>query len=114
MLSLPPQINAYVAAHYQHYYGSLFIYAPVIMPKQINFHLAFSGKYRVDSASNANIKLDGKRVKPGQVVQLTKANHTNDANTAYRLVLQPKIDPALWHPEYQANHYLRMLKAIML
>lgn len=114
MLSLPPKINDYVATHYQHYYGSLFIYAPVVTPKQINFHLAFSGKYRVDAPSKASIKLNRKQVKRGAVISLVKGNYTSEANTTYRLVLQPKIDSALWQPNYQANHYLRMLKAIML
>lgn len=114
MLSLPPKINDYISQHYQHYYGSLFVYAPIIHPKELNFYLTFTGQYRVDCAQHGIIKIDGNRIRQGQRVNLKAGNHTNETQTTYRLALLPDIDKSLLRTEYQTNHYLRMLKAIML
>lgn len=110
--SLPQSIKSYLADHYQHYYGSIYLYAPRIAPNQFSFYLKFSGRYKV--IAHQSLRLDNKTIHPQQIIVLLRGNHINDARKPYRLVLQPEIQVESLSTAFKKDDYLKMNKAIVV
>lgn len=113
MIQLPEKIAHYIENNYQHYYGSIYLYAPLITPDQLTFHLKFAGQYRLETKSAKKLRLDNKRVRAGQLLTLKSGDHTSSAHQSYRLVFIPSHTDLHLDPQYQDDDYLRMLKAIL-
>jgi len=109
---LPPALKTYLFEHYQHYYGSVYLYAPTIHASQLSFYLSFSGKYRIAAKTKTRVRIDGKYLRAGQIITLKQGDHVTDAKINYRLVLIPKVKMPL-NPEFQEDNWLKMLKAIV-
>ncbi|MFZ2314592.1 MAG: hypothetical protein WAW86_02895 [Gammaproteobacteria bacterium] len=112
MLSLPPKISTYIKNNYQYFYGSIYLYAPLVTKNKLSIDIKFSGKYRVEGKEKARILLDNKVVKVGKVVQLKQGAHLSETKTAYRLVLVPKLKEPL-DAQYTKDNWSRMIKAIV-
>ena len=103
--ALPARITEYINNNYQHFYGSLYLYAPTINPSQLSFNLKFSGRYRIETKAKTQITLDGKRIRPGQIIYLKQGDHITDASHPYRLALIPTIDPAQLDPAFREDRW---------
>ena len=103
--ALPLKIKEYINQHYQHFYGSLYIYAPQIKPSQLSFNLKFSARYRLETKAKRSVMIDGKRIHAGQAFYLTKGDHLTDANDSYRLLLIPDINPVELNPDYKKDRW---------
>lgn len=112
MLSLPPKMTSYLKNNYQHFYGSLYLYAPVVTKNKLSIDIKFKGNYRVEGKEKAKILLDNKLVEVGQMVSLTQGAHLSETKTDYRLVLVPKLKKPL-DEGYKADHWSQMIKAIV-
>ena len=112
MLLLPPRIQTYLHTHYQHFYGSVYLYAPLISKSQLNFFLKFGGKYRITAKPKSHIRIDGKRFRAGQLISFKQGDHLSDANVNYRLVLVPNITMQL-DPAFREDTWVKMIKAIV-
>jgi|GEM_PF-1631552 len=112
ILTLPSELSEYIHKHYQHFYGSLYLYAPEITPDQLTFHLKFTGRYRIESAAKKPIIIDGKRRHPGQTIQLKEGDHLTDAARSYRLQLVPEVARPV-DPIGNKDNWLRMIRAIL-
>lgn len=113
MVSLPENIANYIKQNYTHFYGSIYLYSPLITPNQLSFHLKFSGDYRIDGAKKLALTIDGKRIKANKVMTLKAGDHISYTNKPYRLVLIPAIKMQL-DPTYQDDDATKMIKAIMM
>lgn len=107
-MTLPAPIIRYVSDHYQHYYGSVYLYAPKVEANQLSFFIKFAGKYRVEGKANMNVKIDSQRKHVGKVVALEKGDHLSQANADYRLVLIPDVKMKL-DARYQKDEWLKTL-----
>lgn len=110
-INLPAKISEYIKNNYQHFYGSIYLYSPLISPEQLTFHLKFSGQYKIESNSKRRISIDGKYVRKGQSIELKAGDHVSDALKPYRLVLVPKnikLDPA-----FEKDDWVSMIKGIV-
>lgn len=108
---IPERIKEYIENNYQHFYGSILLYAPFIQAGKQTFDLKFDANYRVEAENMLNI--DGKEVVPGEIVSLNKGQHSSSSQKDYRLALVPtNISPSL-NPKYQKNEMFRMMKAII-
>jgi hypothetical protein len=107
---LPPRIQTYLNEHYQHYYGSIYLYAPVVHASQFNFFIKFSGDYRLKAKTH--VKIDGKRVRANRVIHLNQGDHLTDAKSNYRLIFIPPVKPNL-NPAFQKDNSVNMIKAIV-
>lgn len=108
---LPAKISEYIKNNYQHFYGSIYLYSPLISPEQLTFHLKFSGQYKIESTSKRRISIDGKYVRKGQTVTLKAGDHVSDALKPYRLVLIPnniKLDTT-----FEKDDWVSMIKGIV-
>jgi hypothetical protein len=87
IMGLPPRILDYLRSEFQHYWGSIYLYAPTIVPSQHAFSLKFTSAYQVESAEL--VMIDGKSLQPNSIVSLASGNHLSRSNRPYRLRLTP-------------------------
>ncbi len=88
MDALPPVIKNYLAAEYEHYWGSIYLYAPTIRTGQQQEEIKFTGNYRLESQNL--VYLDNKQYKPYSTIFLTQGVHTSRSSDPYRLKLMPR------------------------
>jgi hypothetical protein len=84
--ALPHIIQQYLLSQYQHYWGSIYLYAPEIDAGNQPVEIKFAGNYQVDS--HAEIQLDGLAISPRAIIYLTKGRHFSTAAALYRLTLK--------------------------
>ncbi len=109
---LPSSIHTYMNQHYKHYYGSIYLYAPIVLPNRHRFPVKFNGQYRIEGKSR--IRLDAILRHPGEVISLQKGVHVSEADEPYRLVLIPRRSVIKLNPYYQNDDYIRMNKGIVV
>lgn len=107
---LPDPIKNYILDHYQHYYGSVFLYAPKINAAQLSFNLKFSANYRV--LTQKPVRIDGKKIHNGKIIYLSKGDHMTAARKNYRLILIPKLKE-LPDPRFQQAQHEKMINPII-
>ncbi len=110
---LPYLIKSYINNHYQHFYGSIYLYAPIVSPSQLSFDIKFSGNYRVQANKTVHIRIDNKIVHARQLLTLKKGDHTSFANGHYRLVFVPNIARKDLPADFNNDEWVRMIKAIV-
>jgi hypothetical protein len=96
MQMLPTKISSWLASEYEHYWGSIYLYAPVITAGKNAIQIKFSGHYLVESEDN--IVIDGKKYHQANNVYLTQGAHISSSRQSYRLKLLAD-DPGLYLPE---------------
>ena len=106
---LPPAILDYLHQHYQHFYGSIYLYAPMVNAPQLNFFLKFPGRYRIEAPIKTRVTIDGKRFHEGQIITLKQGDHLTHAKINYRLALVPEISMSL-DPKFRADWWEKMVK----
>lgn len=111
IMSLPPKIKQYIMQNYDHYDGSLLIYAPLISSNQLSFYLKFTNQYRIDTKAKS-IKIDGKKRHAGQLITLKQGDHTTEADRAYRLTPIQKITQSTHDSVDETNAWISMTRAI--
>lgn len=103
--ALPPEIKNYLHSEYQHFWGSVYLYAPIVTSHHTQ--IKFSGKYKIES--NQSVRLDHKKILPHSVIFLTQGNHTIFAEKPFRLVFIPEGVEEYLHPEFKTDQWLKML-----
>jgi hypothetical protein len=106
MNGLPPSIKSYLTQNYQHLWGSIYSYAPIV-PAGINvFPLKFTGDYIVESTS-PTIMINGKNYRNGEHVQLGNSRLRTRAAQSFRLKL---VDTSLFlDPAYQEDEWGKII-----
>lgn len=105
MAALPPSIHQYLQNQFEHYWGSIYLYAPLIAANAHVVNVKFDGDYLVESQASDVITLGqlGKaqlklaRYRNGEKIHLGKGNYLTKAKQTYRLKLVPelgKLDPS--------------------
>lgn len=107
--ALPKKIKNYLHSQYEHWWGSIYLYAPHIDAKAQNIVLKFSGNYLIESASNDFITLNDKRYFPGAIVSLQKGNIKSNAAHAYRLKLIPANIPFVLDSSHKNDDWVKVI-----
>lgn len=89
MMALPSNIKNYLASQYEHYWGSIYLYAPEVSIPFTIVTIKFSGNYLVEGDDKLQLKINGKKVKPHSMIHLDKKVYISQANETYRLKLIP-------------------------
>ena len=90
MEALPSALKNYLASEYMHWWGSLYTYAPEILPgMQVMVRLKISGNYRVLASSP--IVLNGKTYHRNEIIYLKQGEYLSKSWGVYRLQWLPKI-----------------------
>ncbi|MFI4917962.1 MAG: hypothetical protein ACHP65_00235 [Legionellales bacterium] len=104
---LPKAIHRYLDTQYQHFWGSIFLYAPKIQAGQQSINIKFSGDYEVDA--DAVVSIDNKQYAPKSIITLARQQYVSDSGAAYRLKLIPNQVKGFLEPNYQKNQWKIML-----
>lgn len=113
LMQLPNTIRDYLYANFQHYYGSIYLYAPTINPEQKTFMIKFDGTYRIQTVNNIQITIDQHHMQAGDTIILTKGQHYSTALEAYRLVFITDQGKALMQKTYQDNNFTNMFRLVL-
>jgi hypothetical protein len=105
---VPPLIKNYLATQYQHFWGSIYLYAPTVNAGKQIIKIKFAGTYKINSKKP--ISLQGRKLRPGTVVVLSAQDYASKASQSYRLVLIPAINLSLLKPEYQQDTWEKTLE----
>jgi hypothetical protein len=108
MEKIPTAIKDYLASEYQHYWGSIYLYAPTVASGAQLVNIKFSGRYTINSKST--ITLNSTRMQPGNVVFLEAKQYSSKASAAYRLALTPAINQSLLKSEYKKDDWEKTLE----
>jgi hypothetical protein len=90
MLELPIDIKNYLNAHYQHFWGSIYLYAPEVQAGERLVFIPFSGRYLIEAKVANAISLNGQIYQAQSVINLKKGYYQSNAKIAYRLKLIPE------------------------
>lgn len=106
---LPRPLKDYLSTQYEHFWGSIYLYAPLVSPSQHQIELKFSGLYFIETAKPDIIQLNGRNYKTNHHYQLNKGVYISSANEAYRLKLIPTIDPKLLTHRFQKDDWYHVI-----
>ncbi|MDR3478829.1 MAG: hypothetical protein P4M14_12465 [Gammaproteobacteria bacterium] len=106
-IQLPPKIKDYLLSEYQHFWGSIYLYAPVVKATEDSVFVKFDGRYKLESKKA--VVLDGKPVSPNAFIELSVGNHTSRALYRYRLRFIPQNVAHPLNPSYQKDDWQRLL-----
>jgi hypothetical protein len=81
---LPPLLHVYLVSQYEHAWGNIFVYSPLV--RSGAFTLKFDGSYRVES--NEATIIDGRSHSPEDLVALSRGSHNASEPALFRLQLQ--------------------------
>lgn len=107
MDALPKTIKQYLASQYEHYWGSIYLYAPTMMKGNHQVEIKFTGQYQLDSRQP--IQLDHKTLLPNASIHLNAGNHFSHASSDYRLKLIPEIPEFMLQDNYRDDLWQNML-----
>jgi hypothetical protein len=105
--ALPPYIKSYLETQYQQFWGSIYLYAPLVTAGDHNIPIKFAGRYRV--VSTKKIRIDDITIAPDAVIFLNRAEYSSHAESSYRLQFIPTMNAKLLNPEFQKDDWIRML-----
>lgn len=109
MNALPNQIKNYLSSQYQHYWGSIYMYAPKIPAGSQKTAIKFPGEYYIQAHTNKPITINGKQFKKGDHIILEKKTMQSKAEDDFRLKYIPR-DPKLhFDPAFKADEWERMI-----
>ncbi|CDZ76732.1 hypothetical protein BN59_01007 [Legionella massiliensis] len=106
---LPQQIHDYLATQYQHFWGSIFLYAPLVKAGEQSLDLKFAGDYQVEAEKGAEIDIDHQRVTAGSIISLKQQSHVSKANSDFRLRLIPPSLKQPLEPQFKDNAWQKVL-----
>lgn len=106
---LPSSIHDYLAGQYQHFWGSIFLYAPTIEAGQQKISLKFTGLYKVEAAKDALIVLNKQKLVANKIIVLRAKQYDSHSNQGYRLKLMPPPLKTSLEPQFKANAWQEVL-----
>ncbi|MDR3491891.1 MAG: hypothetical protein P4M12_07625 [Gammaproteobacteria bacterium] len=105
--ALSKNLHTFLATEYQHYWGSIYLYAPTIIAGHRNVKIKFTGNYKVKSQTD--IMLNNKKMIANSIIHLNKQQYVSDAKATYRLQLTPDPVKNLLEPNYKNSNWKIML-----
>ncbi len=106
MEALPKKLKNYLATQYEHFWGSVYLYAPLVSQGNTSVNIKFTGQYQLEST--APVQVDHQRLLPNAKIYLTSGKHVSDANQYYRLKLIPDDEQAFLKVPYRDDAWEKM------
>lgn len=96
MQALPPVIKDFLAQDYQHWWGSVYLYAPRIAAGRQKTQIKFAGEYHLQTTPTTAVIINGKAFKNGAQITLPQAEVITISTKPFRLKLltDVTVDPA--------------------
>lgn len=102
--ALPNEIKDYLYQQYDHLWGSIYYYAPLIKSGRQTVLIKFSGQYQIN-ADHA-VYLNHKKYTPHSTIKLINGFYYSQAQENYRLKLLP--DVSLLNPTFQPDNWEKL------
>jgi hypothetical protein len=109
MMALSSNIKNYLDSQYAHLWGSIYLYAPEVVPGHAELVLKYSGNYFVECDTAAPILIDGRSHSSQAILYLEKGVHLSSAGSIYRLKLLPE-NATLMRAQFQQENSDKMLE----
>lgn len=87
---LPPSLLTYLQNNFQHYWGSIYLYAPSISAGTHQMALKFTGKYRIESNQH-EISINHKMYNDSDIIYLTKGSLLTQSKQDFKLQYIPHL-----------------------
>jgi hypothetical protein len=102
------RIQPFLRQQYQHFWGSIFLYAPSIDAGKQDIDIKFPGLYRIQSSTP--IQLNGQEYAANSTIQLHKSHYQSNAPSRYRLALVPQHLKTPLVPQWKKNDWQLVIK----
>lgn len=89
IIALPLRLKNYLNDNYEHWWGSIYLYAPKVRKGKQKMSLKFSGNYLLEADEKGKIILNGKTYTANETVYLKKGNYISKSTVRYRTKLVP-------------------------
>lgn len=109
MNALPGNIKQYLHSQYEHWWGSIYLYAPLIQKGKCEVAIKFSGEYLIAADSSGKIDINGRTYKQGDKVHLQNGTISSSADTDYRLEFLPDLQGKKPDPRFQNDDWNKMM-----
>jgi len=107
MMSLPPIIKNYLMSEYEHFWGSIYLYAPLIKAHTNTVKIKFSGNYQLESQTPTFI--NGKKITPNAKIRLEAGEYNFSSSQDFRLKLIPDNIQNMLDRKYESDEWPKML-----
>lgn len=107
MNGLPKPIKDYLASEFEHYWGSIYLYAPLIIKGSRSVEIKFTGKYQLES--HTLVQMDHVAILPNAIIQLNQGRHHSNAMQDYRLRFIPNNPRSLLNNDFREDAWENML-----
>ena len=109
MHALPPTIKQALENTYQHWWGSIYLYAPRIATGKHNVEIKFAGDYILQTPPGSVTVIDGKSYAPGAHLTLAAKTMTVRSSAPFRLQLVPHEKQLQPNPAFQHDEWEKMI-----
>lgn len=109
MHALPEKIQAQLHRQYQHYWGSIYLYAPTVTAGKQQTNIKFTGEYYIQATSDKPVSINNKRFKNKDHIILHKGMVETHADGDFRLVLVPTNKELTLNPAFQQDEWHRII-----
>jgi hypothetical protein len=99
--ALSPKFHRFLKTQYQHFWGSIFLYAPEVATGQQLVNIHYAGIYKIQSKHA--VKINGASYAPNTTIHLKKQSYKSNSSSKYRLVLIPQHLKTPLNPEFKKN-----------
>lgn len=107
MHSVPKKIKDYLNTQYQHFWGSIYLYAPQFKRDDTQLLLKFSGNYQLEA--HQPIELNQKTIKPNSIIYLKHGTYQLHAMEIGRLKLMPSLKSGLLNPDFSDDSWGKII-----
>lgn len=106
MHELPPKIQHYLASEFEHFWASVYLYAPQIAAGKQNKLIKFNGNYLIESTKS--IMVDNKKIQPNTLLYLKNKKYLFNAQTPFRIRLIPDNTSHLLQSDFKEDRWQKM------
>jgi len=107
--ALPANIRNYLQSQYEHFWGSIYLYAPGIAMGTNKVTLKFSGRYMIESPAMTQVIFNGKSYATKTILYIKKGTYLSSANHDYRLKLMPEEIKPLLNQNFQHEQLTKIV-----
>jgi hypothetical protein len=104
IMNLPSNLKHYLSVEFEHWRGSIYLYAPTIPAGNHTINIKFPDNYLIESNASTPITIDNHAYNAQSTVFLNKGPHNSNAPAVYRLKLTP-----LMHELSEEDHWEKMV-----
>lgn len=109
IMNLPLSLKKYLSNQFEHYWGSIYLYAPEIAAGRHHVRLKFPGQYLIETTSSEPVIINGKAYHANSVLFLRFNHLMSQATQPFRLKLLPSESNLFWNAGFQQDQWQKII-----